>query len=130
MRWIFIPLVASILLAGCATGEVPTPVKPIILKREPIARPPLNLPSVDKITSEKVTWTIVTPANVDDVFAKMIAKGIAPALFTVTSDGYEQIAINTQGAIGVILQQTAVIDGYRTYYVLSEKNITAYNANR
>jgi hypothetical protein len=130
MRLSVVAIVIAILLTGCTPVELPTPVKPVVLKRIPIPRTPLNLPTIDKVVSETVEWTIVTPDNVDEIFASMIANGNPPALFTVTSEGYENIAINTQGSLRVILQQKAVIKGYHTYYILSENSIVTYNANR
>tara|TARA_R110000851_G_scaffold252842_2_gene405307 strand:- start:891 stop:1271 length:381 start_codon:yes stop_codon:yes gene_type:complete len=126
MKWIVIAALA-ILTACTAPQEA---VTPIVIKNEPIDRPRLIVPSVDRFAAMPVKWTIVTPSNVEQVFADMQAKGTPLALFVVTARGYENIAINTQGALSVIVQQQAVIDGYQVYYIQTDKTISKFNTNQ
>lgn len=123
-----IALVGLLALAACATPD-PEPTKPVVIQSEPIARPNLNLPNVDRYTARPVEWIIVTPENVDEVFAEMEARGEDPVLFGVNDEGYENIALNTQESLRVILQQQAVIDGYREYYVAADGSIREHNSN-
>jgi hypothetical protein len=116
-------------LIACST-PVPEQAAPVVIQREAIDRPPLNLPPVGKITARDVEWTIVTPENVDQIFAEMTARGEATALFSVNETGYENLAINTQEALRVIVQQQAVIAGYRVYYIQADGTIAAYNSSQ
>jgi hypothetical protein len=125
MKYIVIFSIMS--LVACTPA--PELLDPVVIQREAIDRPTLNLPPVDKLTSQNVTWTIVTPDNAEQVFADMQASGGAPVLFSVSATGYENISINTQEALRVIVQQQAVIDGYQVYYIRADGTIAEYNSN-
>jgi|TARA_R110000851_G_scaffold254198_1_gene406676 ABC-type glycerol-3-phosphate transport system substrate-binding protein len=123
MKWIVIAALA--ILTACTESQ--QAVTPIVIQSEPIDRPNLILPSVDRFTAKPVEWTIVTPDNVEQVFADMQARGEAPALFVVTERGYENIATNVQESLRIIIQQQAQIDGYRRYYVITDGRIQEHN---
>jgi hypothetical protein len=123
----YIAIFSIMSLVACTSA--PELLDPVVIQREAIDRPTLNLPPVDKLTSQNVTWTIVTPDNAEQVFADMQASGGAPVLFSVSATGYENIAINTQEALRVIVQQQAVIDGYQVYYIRVDGTIAEYNSN-
>ena len=123
----YIILVSVLFIAGCAAQDVP--VAPITVQSKPIPRPPLNLPSVTPITSQPVKWIIVTPDNVDEIFAQMKADGKDPVIFGVDGTGYKNLSLNVQESLRVILQQQAVIDGYHKYYVIVDGNIRSYNSS-
>lgn len=120
-------IILAVMLSACSQ-DLPDPVEPVVIQREPIDRPTLTLPSVDTLTAQSVEWTIVTPENIDQIFADMTAQGDEPVLFTVTSSGYENISINTQEALRVIVQQQAVIDGYQVYYIRADGTIAEFNS--
>jgi PBP1b-binding outer membrane lipoprotein LpoB len=128
MKSFIIMAAAAIMLSACSQN-LPDPVTPIVIQREPLDRPTLNLPAVDKISAQPVDWTIVTPENIDEIFAGQAAQGEALVLFTVTATGYENISINTQEALRVIVQQQAVIDGYQVYYIRADGTIADFNAD-
>jgi hypothetical protein len=123
----YIAIFSIMSLVACTSA--PELLDPVVIQREAIDRPTLNLPPVDKLTSQNVTWTIVTPDNAEQVFADMQASGGAPVLFSVSATNYENIAINTQEALRVIVQQQAVIDGYQVYYIRADGTIAEYNSN-
>jgi hypothetical protein len=126
MRWIVIA--ALVILTACVKPQ--EFVAPIVIKSEPIDRPRVILPSVDRFAAMPVEWIIVTPDNVAQVFSDMRAKGEVPVLFTVSTTGYENIAINSQGALRVIVQQQAVIDGYQVYYIRTDNTIAEFNSKQ
>lgn len=117
------------LLSACSTPP-PEVVAPVVIKREPLPRPALNLPAVDRIDAQQVEWVIVTPENFTEIFAAMTARGDAPALFALTEQGYENLAINTQETLRVIIQQQAVIDGYQVYYIRADTTIADFNSSQ
>jgi hypothetical protein len=123
----YIAIFSIMSLVACTSA--PELLDPVVIQREAIDRPTLNLPPVDKLTSQNVTWTIVTPDNAEQVFADMQASGGTPVLFSVSATGYENISINTQEALRVIVQQQAVIDGYQVYYIRADGTIAEYNSN-
>jgi hypothetical protein len=117
-------------LVACTAKSEPELIVPVVIQREAIDRPTLSLPPVDRLTSQNVNWTIVTPDNVEQVFVDMQSRGAAPVLFSVSATGYENIAINTQEALRVIVQQQAVIDGYQVYYIRADGTIAEYNSSQ
>jgi hypothetical protein len=114
----YLVLSCIVFLTACARPE-PEPIKPIVIERAPIERPAFRPPPVSPFVARDVEWIIVTPENVDDVFARFQASNQPLVVFAVTEQGYKNIAINNQSALRVIVQQQAVIDGYRKYYVRS-----------
>jgi ABC-type glycerol-3-phosphate transport system substrate-binding protein len=125
MTWIVIAALA--ILTACT--EPQEAVKTVVIQSEPIDRPHLILPSVDRFTASPVEWTIVTPGNVEQVFADMQSAGDAPALFVVNERGYENIASNIQESLRIIMQQQAQLDGYRRYYVVADSRIQEHNTS-
>lgn len=112
-------------LAACAPTT--PPVEPITVQSEPLRRPALNLPAVDDFRARPVEWTVITPDNVDEVFARLEASGEPLAIFGVNEQGYENIALNTSESLRVIMQQKSVIEGYRKYYIEADGIIYEYN---
>lgn len=127
MKLAIIIIAAAIALAGCDNNR--EPVKPITVRGEPLRRPNLVLPKVDPYRAKKVEWTVITPENADRIFSELSAQGRPMALFTVDEDGYKNLAINTRESLRVIMQQQAVINGYRRYYIQTDNIISEYNKN-
>jgi len=109
-------------LAGCFGSE-----KTVKVDQTPLTRPSLIIPNVDKFNAKKVNWIIITEDNADEVFAKLKKEGKVTALFAVTENGYNAIAINTKEALRVILQQKSAIQGYKKYYISANNTIYKYN---
>lgn len=109
MRLLFAALVASTLLAGCATSP-----KPIITA--PLERPDIVLPGVDRIKARDVQWIVLTQDNVDEVFADLKRKNANLVLFAVTDKGYEAISLNMADLLKLVQQQRATIGAYEAYY--------------
>lgn len=118
-------LASFVFVAACAMA--PDPVDPLVIRTRPIERPELVLPTVGTFKSRDVEWIIITPENVDEVFASLKQPVV---VFAVTPEGYESISINTKEALRVILQQQAVIDGYKQYYIITNGSIAAHNASQ
>ena len=127
MKWLI--LTSIIFIGGCSTTS-PDPVRPIVIDSQPIARPALTLPAVDRYNARDVEWMIVTPDNVEAIFAEIAQAGQPIVIFGLTEEGYENISLNTSEALRVILQQQSVIDGYRAYYIRVDGSIAAHNAKQ
>jgi len=127
MKW-FITFTV-LMLASCSPSLGPeTP--PVVIQNQPIERPSLTLPEVDTYQARDVDWIVVTPENAERVFQDLEEQGKSPALFSVTEQGYENISLNNRDALRVIMQQKAVIRGYRQYYIRVDKNISDHNSNQ
>lgn len=111
-RWLtptIVPLLA-ISLVGCAG------VKPITVQTQEVARQPLALALPAPVRITPVTWTLVTPANADEVFAAMAERGDDLVLFTITADGYKDLAVTMAELRNLIATQRAIIIKYQQYY--------------
>ena len=116
-------LAATLLISGCSS---PMP-RQIEVSAKPIERPQLTLPQADRLSMRKVEWIILTEENVDKILADMSASGKRVALFALTEDGYEAIALNISDLRAYIQQQQAIIAAYEGYYQESNSAIDAAN---
>jgi len=77
---------------------------------------PLNLPNVDKIKLDDISWVLITPENAEKVWADLEKKKYDIVLFGLTDKGYENLSVNLAKIKQMVLQQKAVIAAYRNYY--------------
>ena len=102
----------AILLSSCAAGVKVIDTYKIEKKREPLdlAMPaPLELQDVD--------WIIITKENADEVFEKIKnEKNGDYALFALTDNGYEKLALNFADIRNKIAEQRQIILSYKDYY--------------
>lgn len=111
-RWptLIIALLLAISVSGCAG------VRPITVKTEEVARQPLALELPAPVRITPVTWTLVTPGNADEVLAAMSERGDDAVLFTITADGYKDLAVTMAELRNLIATQRAIIIRYQQYY--------------
>jgi mitochondrial fission protein ELM1 len=74
-----------------------------------------------------VDYIIVTEDNITEVWAELEAAGKPIVLFALTSDGYENLALNSAEIIRFLSEQRAVIIAYKEYYEKADKTIDSYN---
>ena len=102
----------AILLSSCAAGVKVIDTYKIEKKREPLALEdptPLELQDVD--------WNIITKENADEVFEKIKnEKNGDYALFALTDNGYEKLALNFADIRNKIAEQRQIILSYKEYY--------------
>tara|TARA_A100001011_G_C13681468_1_gene583872 strand:+ start:5 stop:364 length:360 start_codon:yes stop_codon:yes gene_type:complete len=101
-----------ILLSSCAAGVKVIDTYTIEKKREPLALEdpkPLELQDID--------WIIITKDNADEVFEKIKNdKNGDYALFALTDNGYEKLALNFADIRNKIAEQRQIILSYKDYY--------------
>jgi hypothetical protein len=112
------------LFALSACGQ---PIEEIRVSTTPVDRPTLVLPSADRVITRPVEWIIVTPDNIEEVFANLRARNQSLALFAVTSTGYENISLNLNDIRTYIQQQQLIIVAYENYYQASSAAIDEAN---
>ena len=102
----------ALLLSSCAAGVKVIDTYKIEKKREPLALAdpkPLELQDID--------WIIVTKDNADEVFEKIKNdKNGDYALFALTDNGYEKLALNFADIRNKIAEQRQIILSYKDYY--------------
>jgi len=112
------------LVSACASTQS---VKPIVISAKPVDKPELILPKADRIQTRDIQWIVITPDNYQEVFNKLAKDGKQVVLFALTSDGYENIALNLSDIRAYIQQQQAIIIAYEGYYLKSNTAIDAAN---
>lgn len=112
MRNFLVVSLMLLTLAACSSKPQPIQVDAV-----PVQRPALVVPAVDKFNSRNVKWIIVTPENVDQVFADMKKSGTTSiVLFALTSNGYENISLNIADIAKLVKQQQSIVAAYKQYY--------------
>ena len=99
---LIIALTTSILV-GCAGKER------ITILSEPIQPVPLNTPQVRELDLSKIEWFVVTPENIEEVFAKLQDQRKDIVLFALTDDGYKAMSLNFAQIRELLAQQQAII---------------------
>jgi len=107
-----VALTSLFLLSACG-GSTSEPVAPIQVRTIETPRPAPVVPSVDQLQLRDVKWTIVTPNNVNEVFASLSGEAV---LFAVTTDGYEALALNLSDVRAMVQQQQKIIAIYQNSY--------------
>lgn len=108
-----IPILGLLFLAACSTPQVEE-VKPIEVRTIEIPRPAPIVPTVDQLRLREVNWIIITPENIEEKFKEIETGELV--LFAVTSDGYENIALNLSDIRAMIEQQRRIIAIYQAQY--------------
>ena len=103
---------ATILLSSCFAGVKTLETYTIEKKREPLA---LDMPA--PLELQDVDWIIITKDNADEVFEKIKnEKNGDYALFALTDNGYEKLALNFADIRNKIAEQRQIILSYKDYY--------------
>ena len=103
---------AIILLSSCTAGVKVIDTYKIEKKREPLD---LNMPT--PLELQDVDWIIITKENADEVFEKIKnEKNGDYALFALTDNGYEKLALNFADIRNRIAEQRQIILSYKDYY--------------
>ena len=98
------------LLFGCAGKN------PITILSEPVTPVPLNTPQVRELDLDQIEWFVVTPENIEEVFAELADQRKDVVLFALTDDGYKAMSLNFAQIRELLAQQQAIIEAYKEYY--------------
>ena len=120
-RWqtLSISLLLASSLSGCASIGLPgfgSSVKPIEVVNKARDKTALDIPLPDPLKLKPMQWTVITPANQEEVFAQLEADGVDPAVFALTPDGYQSLAITISELRTMIATQRMIIMQYKDYY--------------
>jgi hypothetical protein len=118
LRWpiLITSLLLSINLTGCASFSFGGKVKPIEVVTKAQERTPLDIAMPESLRLKPIEWTLVTPGNAEEVFAKLESRGENLVLFTLSDDGYQQLAITIAELRNYINTQRNIILKYKEYY--------------
>lgn len=68
-----------------------------------------------------VTWIIINEENLEQRIENLRVTGQPVALFVLTAEGYENLALNLSDIRALIQQQQEIIAAYENYYVQAEE---------
>lgn len=108
----------TLFLTGCSLTEA---VRPIEVSAKPIERPQLTLPPVDELNMRNIEWVIINEENIDQKLEELTATGQPLALFVLTGEGYENLALNFSDIRALVQQQKEIIAAYENYYNQAEE---------
>ena len=113
-----IPILFLPLLSGCASLSLfgGKRVQPIEVQTVAVERIPLNLRDPAPLDPRSPQWIIVTPDNVDKIWAELEAKNSNLVLFAITDKGYEELAVTMVEIRNFINTQRQIIIKYKEYY--------------
>jgi len=111
MKYFILP--ALLFVAACASTPPVQPVTPVEIRTVQVPRPAPIVPRVDQLDLRTVSWIVVTPENIEEVFANIQGEKV---LFAVTTDGYENIALNLSDVRALIEQQQRIIAIYERQF--------------
>lgn len=114
-------------LSGCLGNNQPEIVEPVVIKSEPIDKPDLNLPPVDRLKLRDVQWTVINENNVDAVIEQLRSRDGAFAVYALTGEGYGNLGLNFSDIRALVQQQQAIILAYENYYKSAEAAIDEHN---
>jgi hypothetical protein len=109
-------------ISGCSS--MPTP---ITISAKPIDKPKLVLPQSDQLFQREIEWVVITPDNVEEQFQKIKDSGRSMAIFGVTDEGYQKLALNLSDLRAYLQQQQAILAAYEGYYQESEEALDSAN---
>lgn len=102
-------------LQGCALFAWES-IKGITVKKEEVARTPLNLRDAPPVKMATPKWIVITPQNAEKIWKQLEENKTDLVLFSLTDDGYEELAINLAEIRNYLEFQRKITEQYRKYY--------------
>lgn len=87
----------------------------------------MNLPAVDQLQLDAISWYIITETNGEEVFEKLEKKKFDPVLYGLTDKDYEALTLNITKIMKLVRQQKSIIAAYKKYYEAQYQEIDDTN---
>jgi hypothetical protein len=113
-RW-FIALGVATMISGCAFPGFKK-VDEVVIKKEEVARTPLNLPDPKPLQPHTHEWVLITPENAESVWQRLRDNNADLVILGLTDDGYERLALDMAEIRNFISQLRNILSEYRKYY--------------
>ena len=108
-------IMLSTLLSGCSIFGWDK-IDPITVKKQEVARQPLNIPDPAPIKPSVPNWIVITPSTADKVWQQLRDNKTDLVLFALTDDSYEALAVDTAETRNFIARLRQILNEYRNYY--------------
>ena len=109
-------LLSSLLVVALTGCSLFPKVQQIETVKTAIEKPKLNLSDPDALKLKEVKWIVVTRENAEQIFAELEKSGKPIALFGMTTDSYEALALNMNDIKAYLVTQKQILIKYREYY--------------
>lgn len=109
-------LLSSLLVVALTGCSLFPKVQQIETVKTAIEKPKLNLSDPDALKLKEVKWIVVTRDNAEQIFAELEKSGKPIALFGMTTDSYEALALNMNDIKAYLVTQKQILIKYREYY--------------
>jgi len=86
------------------------------IQKKEVERTRLDLPMPPPLKAREMQWFVVTPENIDQVWAKLKEQNADLVVFALTDDGYQELAMTMAEVRNYIASQRAIIVKYKEYY--------------
>ena len=113
-RWL-LSLGIVAMISGCAFPGFKK-VDEVTIKKEEVARTPLNLPDPAPLKPHAHEWILITPENAESVWKKLQDSNADLVIIGLTDDGYERLALDMAEIRSFIAQLRNILNEYRRYY--------------
>lgn len=112
LRWPILLLslaLGSLVLSGCET-------KPIKVDSQPREKVPLNTPMPETLSVTPIQWMVLTPQNIEEVWAKLSKNNQPVVIIAITPEGYKELSLNLSDIRRLVSEQREIIIQYKQYY--------------
>jgi hypothetical protein len=90
--------------------------KPIEITTKAADKTPLDIANPDPLKLKPMDWVVMTPANQEEIFARLESSSNDPVVFALTADGYQALAVTIAELRNLINTQRNIIIKYKEYY--------------
>lgn len=105
------------LISGCAILDIFGKKPPeIAIKTKAEEKTRLNYPDPSPLRAREIEWIIITPNNSEEVWKSLDEDKVDKVLFSLTDDGYQELAMIIAELRNFIAQQRSIILKYKEYY--------------
>ena len=109
-RWLTLIIAVALISSGCSS------VGAVKVASKPIERTPLALANPEPLALDLPKWRVITPENVEQVWAELAKNGQEVVLIAVTPGGFEQLTMDLSRLKSLINEQRIIILEYKKYY--------------
>jgi hypothetical protein len=113
-RWL-VMVGTAVMISGCAFPGFKK-VDEVAIKKQEVARIPLNLPDPTPLKPHAHEWILITPDNAESVWQRLRDSNSDLVIFGLTDDGYERLALDMAEIRTFIAQLRNILNEYRRYY--------------
>ena len=116
------------LMMSCSSRvELVEPIDVVSVKAEPIERPILNLPLVDRFNAKQIKIHVITKNNIDEKCKEIKTEEPECVFFAMTPKHYENNAVNWQEILKIERQLKKKVNALQEWQNIINATIDQHN---